>query len=136
MALSSANKASIRLYLGYSSRFFQVDGILEQAMLAIDSDSDAVTLLQALITRAQDVDTRLAAMDSRLKLVVAEDVTFAGVTEMMGLQMQGRRAVGRMASMLGVPVRHDSFAASTSNSAPTWMSGMFGSNDGGNMKLG
>jgi hypothetical protein len=112
MALSAAERASVRYYLGWPSRFYQTDSALEQAMAAVDNDPDAVALVQAQLTRCADVDTKLEGADTRQKLTRAEDITFAGPVEIAMLRQQGRQAVGRLAAVLGVAVRHDIYSPS------------------------
>jgi hypothetical protein len=110
--LSSTERAKVRLYLGWQSRFYQTDSALEQAMSAVDNDPDAVASIQALLTRCADVDAKLEDADSRQKLGVAEDITFKGPVEIAALRGQGRQAVGRIAAVLGVEIRHDVYSPS------------------------
>ena len=133
MAFSDQDKDDLRTYLGYSSRFYQtVNTALEQGMVAIATDTYAVATIQALIARCKDIDTKLQAADTRQKLEKAEEITFAGYRELAALRSQGRQAVGRIASKLGVPVLHDAFSASGATGAP----GTLGSSSGSLMKLG
>lgn len=138
MALEDSDKAQIRMYLGYSGKYFQVDSILEQAMISVSADSDLQTLLLQQVARCQDVDAKLQAADNRQKLQSADQgaIVYRGPTELAALRSQGRMAVGRLAALLGVPVRHDAFSSSLANNAPEWMGGMFGGGGGNGMKLG
>jgi hypothetical protein len=112
MPLTSEDRAKIRFYMGWQSRFFQTDSSLERAMSAVDAEPYAAGILQGLITRCEDLDTKLADADKRQKLGVAEDITFRGPIEIAALRSQGRQTVGRMAALLGVPIRHDVYSAS------------------------
>lgn len=136
MALSSPQIDAIRTYLGYSSRFFQVDTVLEQAIAAIALDTDATNTVLSMLADLADIDNALQQSRKRQKFTQAEDLHYAGYREMLSLRAEGRRIVGRLAAKFGVNVRHDAYAASTSNDAPTWMSGLFGGSGGNNMKIG
>lgn len=135
MAFTTQDRTDLRLYLGYAARYYQtINSALEQAINAVEGDATVVTAVQGLVVRCKDIDTKLAAADSRQKLEKAEEITFAGPKEIMALRSQGRQTVGRIASILGVPVKHDAFSASAGNLTSPWTFG--GGSGSGVMKLG
>jgi hypothetical protein len=138
MALSDSSKAQIRLYLGYSGKYFQIDSVLEQAMNSVAADPDMQTILETLIARCQDVDAKLQASDNRQKMQSADQgaIVYRGPVELAALRSQGRMAVGRMAAMLGVECRHDAFSPSLSNTAPVLFGGLWGNGRGNTMRMG
>lgn len=113
MALTDTNKADIRLYMGYSARFHNSDSILEFAIDALDSDPEAETIVLGIIVDLQAIDTRIDAVYDRLKATKVCEIEVAGCKEIKVLRSEGRRKVGRMASTLGCPVRHDAFSSSS-----------------------
>lgn len=110
MALTAANKADIRYFLGWSARFHQSDSRLEQAMSALDTELEAQALVLADIVKAKDIDTRLTDAYLRLKAIKLGSIDLPVRNEIDLLRSEGRRFVGRIAATLGVEVRHDVFA--------------------------
>jgi hypothetical protein len=132
MALSPAERASVRTYMGWSARFHQMDSALEQAMNALDQDSDSLALVQTpttgLLARIADVDAKLLAADTTLLVTAAGTVQLDPARQVALLRSKGRMFVGRLAALLGVPVREDYFAGAGPK-GPFW--GMAGTNGGG-----
>lgn len=112
MALTSAQRMLTRLYLGWSERFHQTDTRLEQAMNAIDSpqNTDALAQLQAYLTTLADIDARLTDALCRLRALEVGSIKLPGPMEIGMLRSQGRMYAGRIASILGVEIRHDVFS--------------------------
>jgi hypothetical protein len=109
---TSAQKAAIRLALGWSARFHQMDSGLEQAMSAIEGESDDSTHDQvvALLTTITDIETRLTDAYGRLKAKKVGSIDLPGAQEVSTLRSEGRRAVGKLARILSVEVRGDPFS--------------------------
>ena len=132
MALSPAERALVRTYLGWSARFHQMDSALEQAMNALDQDSDSLALVQTPVTgflaRIADVDAKLLGADTTLLVSAAGTVALDPARQVALLRSKGRMFVGRLAALLGVPVREDFFAGK-GPAGPFW--GMGGTNGGG-----
>lgn len=107
MALTDAQKASARYYLGYPDRyqetFFRLRSNLD------DLSDDAVTLVGGLLTSLASIDTKLTSSWDRQKVSKAEEITLAGPDEIRALRGEGRRLVGRLAATLNVPVHADVF---------------------------
>lgn len=120
MALTDAQKADIRYYLGYSMRFHQSDSRLEMAMRALEEDSDAETLVLADIARLKAIDLKFEAAYDRLKVMQVCDIKLAHKAELCSFRSEGRRVVGRIAATLGVPVRHDVFGSGAYSYLATW----------------
>jgi hypothetical protein len=59
-----------------------------------------------------DVDAKLTDAHGRLKAMKVGSIDLPGKLEISTLRSEGRRHVSRMASMLGVEVRHDVYSAS------------------------
>ena len=128
MALTEAERVQVRLYMGWSARFFQFDSELEQAMNALDSKPDTEALIQTLITECQRIDTEITAAESRFKAAAVGTIKLTMGNELALLRSRGRQFSGRMASTLGVEVRHDVW----SGSAPTGRASRWGMSGGGN----
>ena len=127
---TSAQKAKIRLFLGWSARFHQYDSRLEQAMSAIEGESDDSThdLIVGFLASLDDIQTRLTSAYSRIKAMKVGSIDLPGAMEMGLLKAEGRRFVGQLAATLGVEVRHDVFGSGRFNS----FAGFDGLSGGGN----
>ena len=120
MALTDQNKADIRYYLGYSARYYHTDTVLEGAMSSLESDAEAETQVLADIVKLQALDTRIEGTYDRLKVLKVCDIQLAHKKEMCLLRSEGRRIVGRIASTIGVPVRHDVYGSGRYSSHATF----------------
>lgn len=109
MALTNSQKADIRLYLGWSARFLQVDSQLEGAIAAVQNDAAHEAQLTALLVEVANIDTKLKAAYPRLQASKVGSIELNS-GEIGMLRSEGRRFVGRMASVLGVDVRNDVFS--------------------------
>lgn len=106
---TSAQRAKIRWYLGWSARFHQFDSRLEQAMNAVDSEptDDTSALIIANLTAMDALNTSIVAAYQRLKATKVGSIDLPGGMEIGMLRSEGRRLTGQVASTLGVEVRHD-----------------------------
>lgn len=112
MALTGAQRTSIRRYLGYSARFAQLDTALEFALDSIETDADAEALVLVLLGKLDGVSTRLDGVYTRLKAIqVGDGLKLDGAKEVMMIRSEGRRFAGQLAAVFGVQVRHDAFGA-------------------------
>lgn len=109
MALTIAQKADIRLYLGWSARFHQIDTRLEGAMVAVSEDPAHEAQVIALLGEMANIDVKLKAAYPRLQASKVGSIEL-NVGEIGMLRSEGRRFVARMSSVLGVEVKHDVFA--------------------------
>ncbi len=139
MALSLINKADIRKFLGWSARFHQSDSRLEQAMSAVDTEPEHEAQITnsltgtppGILASLEDLDAKLTDAHKRLKALKVGSIGLAGYGEIKSLRNEGRRHVGRLASILGVEVRQDVF----SSSGPATFGGFFGMIQGGSYGL-
>lgn len=136
MALTPAQRVSVRTYLGWSARFHQMDSGLEQAMNALDQDADSELYVTralgdaagpGLLASIADIDTKLVGADATLLVDQAGTVKLNAQQQVGLLRSKGRMFVARLASLLGVPVRADYFAGAAPK-GPFW--GMAGSHGG------
>lgn len=105
MALTDANKAKIRRYLGYPDVNRLTYYELEGALGAISSDGE--TIATGLLTSLDALHTALQDSWSRQKVVRAEEVTLAGPDEIRALRAEGRRLSAELAALFDVPVLVD-----------------------------
>lgn len=109
MALSEAQKADVRLYLGFA-RGRDLNPQLESRLDAGVLSTEEETRIGATLTLLGQIDTKLqsAALDN-LDLQRAEDVTFLGPEQLAELRRHGRSLVGRLATLLEVEPARDYF---------------------------
>lgn len=118
MAFSAAEKGKIRWYLGYPSRFYQVQTQLEQAMNAVDGDAESNirTQLGYLDTLFGD----LIAARPRLKAIKVGSIELPAGGEIGVLRSEGRRFVNQIAATFSVPVRVDVFSSAGPGQRLPW----------------
>jgi hypothetical protein len=131
MALTAQQKFDIRLYMGWSERFHQFDSELEHALSALDTTPEATAAVLGFIDQCKRIDEAITAAEVRLKALEAGPIKLSGIGEIDALRGRGRQFVGRIASVLGVEVRHDVFSPSLPSDRAT-RSGM---NGGGNRQM-
>lgn len=130
VVFTDAQRASIRWYLGWSARFHQSDSGLEQAMSAIDQETDGATnpLIVAQLTALDGIRDAIAAAYTRLKALEVGSIKLSGPGEIGMLRSEGRRLSGALAATLDVPTRHDVWSGMGNKSSY----GPNGSGGGGN----
>lgn len=112
MALTATERVKIRFYLGWSARFHQFDSRLEQALNAVDMDSDTETFVRDdLIAALDDIRTKLTDAHGRLKAMKVGSINLPGNQEVMTLRQEGQRHASSLASTLGVEIRHNVFGS-------------------------
>lgn len=142
MALSLQNKADIRTRLGWSGRWHQSDSRLEQAMSALETQSEHEKWITnsltpdvnepiGLLASCEDIDTKLVDAHGRLKAMKVGSIELPGGNEIRELRKEGARFVATIASILGVEVRHNYY----SSQLPRGFQGPFGLSSGGNYGL-
>jgi hypothetical protein len=117
MAFSPSDKAKIRMYMGWSPRFFQTDVALEQAMNAVDNLPEVLALIQnalngsppGVLAALEDIDAKIVASHSRLKADKVGSIQL-NRREQKQLYKEGKRLVSRLATLLGTEVRRDVFS--------------------------
>jgi len=127
MALSDAQRADVRLYLGWPARFLQTDSALELAMRALETTPESEALVTSLLASLADVDVKLEAAHARLKAAKVGSIELNGA-ELVQLRGEGRRFAGRLAALLGVEIRVDVFSGNPSTHRSSWAGPVGGSN--------
>lgn len=123
MALTDAQKDSVRQYVGWTFRFRQTDSQLELALNAVDQDATVQATVIAMLATLANVDAAILDAYSRIKAkTLVGEVELMESQEIAILRSEGRRGVGRLAAYLGVPVRQDVYGSSL----PTRFAGYFG----------
>ena len=88
MAFTEAQRVKVRMYLGWSARFWQMDSRLEQAMNAVDDKADTVSYCQGLLTSLEEVDTAITGCYTRLKALKVGAIELSGHGEMAALRSE------------------------------------------------
>jgi len=114
MALTSAQKAQIRLYLGFPDVNRSLSPELEGAMLAVSAEAE--TLITDLLTRLDSLTTTLEAGWTYQAVIKAEEVTLSGFSGIDALRSEGRRLVNNLSIILGVQPRTTPFDTGGSQS--------------------
>lgn len=123
MALTDAQKDSVRQYVGWNFRFRQTDSQLEMALSAVDQDATVQTTVIGMLATLTAVDAAILDAYSRIKAkTLVGEVELMESQEIAILRSEGRRGVGRLAGYLGVPVRQDVY----SSALPTHFAGYGG----------
>ena len=66
-----------------------------------------------LLASIKDIDTKLVSAHGRLKAMKVGSIGLPGSGEITELKREGRRFIGRVADILGVPVLGDYFGGSS-----------------------
>lgn len=117
MALTDAQKASCRTYLGYSDigqggSATPLDNRLDS--VSVSAEAQVTTILARLVT----IEADLVLAWDRQKVLKAEEVTLAGEGEIRALKNEGRRFCRQLAIIFGVEPRSDAFGAGMATSGP------------------
>jgi putative ubiquitin-RnfH superfamily antitoxin RatB of RatAB toxin-antitoxin module len=122
MAFTDAQRASIRLYLGWAGRWFQTDFQLEQAMDSATAETQALVVVELANCATADTAINSASLATHFKAASVGNaqggIVLQGADELELLRNRGRQAAGRIAAMLGVGIRHDAFSAAGPRSGP------------------
>ncbi len=130
---TDTEKADIRRALGWPARFHQHDSRLEHALVALDSLTEHQTQIRELLESVADCRTALTDSWKLLKASKVDNIEMKTLNEhIVGLRWEGRRLVGEISSIMGVPVWGDSFGGGGYRSRG--FSG-FGYWDGGSFNL-
>ncbi|NUP13761.1 MAG: hypothetical protein HOW73_47600 [Polyangiaceae bacterium] len=113
MAFTTAQKISIRKYLGLPSVHLDQDSRLESAIDLIGTVPEAQTEVEALLTQLTAVQTELTNSLAQAGLKRAEDVEWyqagAGSSVIDQKRAEGRRYCNQLSIIFGVPIVHDYF---------------------------
>lgn len=113
MAFSTAQAASIRLYLGYPEVFRQANPRLEGAITVVGTDTDASALVTGILTQLANVETSIQSTYDGAGIKRADEVEFFGGAEGASVIQQqrqyGRRLCSQLSLIFGVPLGGDAF---------------------------
>ena len=110
MAFTDKEKADIRRALGWPARFHQHDSRLEQAMCALEQLPDHEDQIRELLECVAACREALKCAWPRLKATEVGTIKMKTLhEELAGLRWEGRRLVGEISSILGVPRGSDAF---------------------------
>lgn len=101
--LTGSERAKVREYLGWGTRFFQIDTALETAMDAVEGFPNDEAQIRVSLTELADIDTRLAGARDRLQASAVGSITL-NPAEVMQLRMEGARYCQSIAHILRVDV--------------------------------
>jgi len=110
MALTDAQKAQCRMYLGWSMGYDDRDSHLERSMNGLDSKPEVELLITdtlvngGILATLAAIDAKLIAAHNRLKAAAVGSITL-NAAELQMLCREGNRIVARLARLLGVEVR-------------------------------
>lgn len=119
MAFSDDQKAQIRLYMGFSRLFAQVNSILENVMSAIDNlagpppNGDNGATQARIITVLSQLDVLNTTLVNNAQLMLATDVTgeikFDAIRNAAGIKQEGRRLIQQLSIALAMKPATDFF---------------------------
>lgn len=122
MALTAAQKVSIRHYLGYDTRMLNTDAsqyIVQSSIEYLDDPSKTEDLAlvtnaltdspPGLLARLYDIETKLLSAHNRIKALQVGSIKLQPA-EIAMLRSEGRRAVNGLSTLIGVPVARDVFS--------------------------
>jgi len=133
LAFTAAQKHDIRKYLGVSAAYFDLNTQLESMLDTIGADSDAQTIVEAILTELATVDAAVASSGSSSAtygaLKKVDEVEFYSTadgsgSDTVGALKRGRMLVRRLAQRIAgrhwQEVIHDDYFATslTGISAP------------------
>lgn len=130
MALTQAQRSSVRRYLGYSGRYLNFDTILEQAMDLLSSNAADEALAVELIGNCDAVMAEIESTVPKVsKAGAVGSLQLDGAKTLQTLRGHGNGYVSQLSNLLGVPIRNGG-AFSTGGS--DGYAGYSGPNGGGN----
>lgn len=107
MALTDAQKAKVRRYLGFPDvnrlSYSTIEGAMD--VLSPEGETEVVSCLDAIAV----LDADLTASWTRQMVEKAEDVTLRGFEEVQALRSEARRLVETLAAILNVTPYRDVF---------------------------
>lgn len=122
--LTDAQKAKVRLYLGFPDLYRYQNVRLESALDAISSEVE--TNVISILARIAAVETRLdgTLTTAGLSSVGAGDPEFYEGAKLKEIRSEGRRLCGQLSMLFGVPLQGDAFSTN-GYQGDGWMSGPF-----------
>ncbi len=108
--LTEAERSAIRKYLGWPGRFHDEHPALEQGFLAltVDDEVEVRRELERITDPDTGIEVRLTEALDRLAARALGTITLNPM-EIAALRSEGRRAVARIAALMGVQVLSNAF---------------------------
>lgn len=106
MALTDAQRASVRRYLGHSARYLQTsESRLEQALNAIVGSPEEESLIGDLLVLCDGVMAEITATVRKVaKAGALGSIRLDGYRTMMTLRSEGKMYAAQISNALGVPI--------------------------------
>lgn len=124
---SDDQRAQIRLYMGFSRIFAQVNSILENVMSAIDNlagplpNGDNGATQARIISALAQIEAINSALIINSNLMLGTEISgkikYDAIRNAAGLRQEGRRLIQQLAIALSMKPAVDFFAPSTLNSS-------------------
>lgn len=109
MALTEAQRADIRLYLGFD-RGYDLHPALESRFAAGRLTLEEEARIASALSALAQIDAKiLSAALNNLDLAKAEDVTFLGPEQLAALRTQGRMLIQRIGILFAIEPSRDYF---------------------------
>ena len=110
--LSSAERVTVRNYLGWSERFHQTDSRLEMALNALEADSDGTDYVRVEMAKVAVIETKIQGITDLYKAKQVGSIELHSSETLMLFRSHGRMSISRIAIVLGVEIRADYFGTS------------------------
>lgn len=107
MAFTEAQRVEVRRYLGWPSRYFQVDTRLETGMNSVEMHAETKASVEATLAALAVVEAAVTAAYPRLRAKQVGSIALPGGGEIGMLRSEGRRLTHVLAGYFGVEVRPD-----------------------------
>jgi len=106
VALTEAQKARVRAYLGWE-RGFELNSKLESKLLALTAEEEALVI--GVLNALAEVDAAIDALvvERRAGVVAVDEIRFSDADPFEMYRAQGRRYVARLSAILGVDSNRD-----------------------------
>lgn len=138
MAFDEVELTALRSFLGWPDRYLETDSALQRGLEAIQARSETEAEVRRLLGQAEAVWDRIVGDGEsgddaepgvfvRLQATKVGSIELDGAAELDRLRSIGRQVVGRIASLIGIEVRHDVWTGS----GPAHRSSHFGPLGGG-----
>lgn len=114
MALTAEEKAAVRLYTGRSDQFRDLDTTLESQLDSVSPAAEAQVRVVLSQLAAIDAKIQSAALNN-MDLERAEDVTFRGPEQLLGLMEYGRSLIQRLCVIFHIQPTRDYYGTEASS---------------------
>ncbi len=116
MALTDAQRARVRMLLGYSPRYRSYEGhpsmSIESAMSSIASYPEDEIRITTILDELTSIDTSITSARERLQAKAVGSITLNSDMEIAQLRAEGRRFVKAIANILSIKVLDNFYAGS------------------------